>query len=325
MVARRHSNVPRVTNRAASASPSAPASNLSAVFVDRLSGAARGVWNLGYETYEQWRDHRTIRLGAGLAYYGLFASVPMLAVALAVAGLVISRGDIQSYLADQLSGLLGIDADPLAAALADALDSGATVAGLGLVGAVSLMLTASLLVIALQDAFNTIWERPVRAGLRQTLLRRLTAFAVVAGAGAVIVVSFAVNAVTALLERLSPDIAILVSLQELIGFVTSWALAIGVMALLLRSLVDAHVPWRAALVGGAVTSAILAVGSVLTGAYLRRYAASSLTGVTGSVFLVLLWAYYVAQFVLVGAEFTRVLTRRQSSATGRAEGEVTPS
>jgi uncharacterized BrkB/YihY/UPF0761 family membrane protein len=32
-----------------------------------------------------------------------------------------------------------------------------------------------------------------------------------------------------------------------------------------------------------------------------------LVGVTGSVFLVLLWIYYEAQIVLAGAEFTRVL------------------
>ena len=175
---------------------------------DRVRAVARGTWNLGIETYEAWRGHRTIRLGAGLAYYGLFAIVPLLAVALAVAGLVISQSDVQSYLADQLSGLLGVDADAVARALSEVLDGTGTVTSLGLVGLVSLFLTASLLVVALQDAFNTIWERPVRSGIRQSVLRRLVAFVVVAGAGAVIVVSFAVNAVTALLGRHgAPDVA----------------------------------------------------------------------------------------------------------------------
>ncbi len=288
------------------------------MFVDKVRGAARGVWDLGIETYEQWRGHRTIRLGAGLAYYGLFAIVPMLAVALALAGSVISHGDIQSYLAEQLSTLIGVDADAVASVLADALDGDGRLVGLGLIGAASLLLTASVLVVALQDAFNTIWERPVRSGLRQTVLRRLIAFVVVAGAGAVIVVSFAVNAVTGLLDQLAPDIAIVGSLQELIGLVTSWALAVGVVALLLRYLTDARVPWPPALVGGAATAAVLAVGTVLVGAYLRRFGASSLAGATGSVFLVLLWIYYVAQIVLVGAEFTRVLTLRRSGAGGIA-------
>ena len=265
---------------------------------------------MGHDTYEQWRDHRTIRLGAGLAYYGLFAFVPVLAVALAFAGLVISQADVQSYLADQLSTLLGVDADAAATALARALDGDGKLAGLGLIGAASLLLTASVLVIALQDAFNTIWERPVRSGLRQTVMRRLVAFAVVAGAGAVIIVSFSVNAVTGLLERVAPDIPIVGSLQELIGLTTSWALTIGVVTLLFRYLTEVRVPWPPALVGGVVTAAVMAVGTVLLGVYLRRYAASSLAGATGSVFLVLLWIFYIAQIVLAGAEFTRVLARR---------------
>jgi len=263
------------------------------------------------DTYEAWRDHRTIRLGAGLAYYGLFAIVPILAVALSLAGLFISQSDVQSYLADQLSDLFGVDADQVAAVLAETLDDAGAVTGLGLVGAASLFLSASLLVVALQDAFNTIWERPVRSGIRHSVLRRLVAFVVVAGAGAVIVVSFAINAVTGLLGRLVPDIAILASLEELVGLAASWALAIGVIALLFRYLTDVRVPWPPALIGGIVTAAVLAIGTMLVGAYLRRYAASSLVGATGSVFLVLLWIYFVAQIVLVGAELTRVLARRR--------------
>lgn len=278
--------------------------------VDRFRGVIGGAWNLGLETYSEWRGHRTIRLGAGLAYYGLFAIVPLLAVALAVAGLVISQADVQEYLADQLSGLLGVDADRVAQALSEVLEGTGVLTGLGLVGAASLFLTASLLVLALQDAFNTIWERPVRSGIRQSVLRRLVAFVVVAAAGAVIIVSFAVNAVTALLDRLAPDLAIVASLQELIGLLATWVLAIGVVALLFRYLTDVRVPWVPATVGAAITAAMLAVGTVVLGVYLRRYAATSLIGATGSVFLVLLWIYYEAQILLVGAELTRVLTRR---------------
>lgn len=294
------------------------------MFVELARGAARGTWSVGHETYEQWRSHRTIRLGAGLAYYGLFAIVPLLAVALAVAGLVVSRSDVQSYLAEQFSAVLGVDADVVADAIAGALDGSGTLTGLGLVGAASLLLAASLLVVALQDAFNTIWERPVRSGIRQTVLRRLIAFAVVAGAGAVIVVSFALNAVTGLLSRLVPDVAIVASLQELIGWAASWALAVGVIALLFRYLADVRVPWSSAFAGAAATAAVLAVGTVLVGAYLRRFASSSLVGATGSVFLMLLWIYYEAQFLLVGAEFTRVLARRGAVGDTVADAAAGP-
>jgi membrane protein len=62
--------------------------------------------------------------------------------------------------------------------------------------------------------------------------------------------------------------------------------------------------------GAAVTALGVAIGTVAIGAYLRRYAASSLLGATGSVFLLLIWIYYEAQIILAGAEFTRTLARR---------------
>jgi YihY family inner membrane protein len=280
------------------------------VIVDRVRAAVRAVWALGFDTYEQWRDHRTIRLGAGIAYYGLFALVPLLALALAIAGLVISSGDVQSYLTEHLSEWLGIDADDIARALTDALDGTGTLTGLGILGAVSLLLTASVLVVAVQDAFNTIWERPVRPGFRYTLMRRLVAFAVIAGAGAVVIASFVLNTVAGLIGRLIPGASFDDSLEQLFGAAASWALGIGVVMLLFRFLTDAHVPWRAAFIGGAGTAGALALSTVLIGAYLQRYAASSLVGVTGSVFLVLLWIFFVGQIVLAGAEFTRVLVLR---------------
>jgi membrane protein len=280
------------------------------VIVDRVRTAVRAAWTLGFDTYEQWRDHRTIRLGAGIAYYGLFALVPLLALALAIAGLVISRGDVQSYLTEQLSDWLGIDADDIARALTDALDGTGTLTGLGILGAVSLLLTASVLVVAVQDAFNTIWERPVQPGFRHTVMRRLVAFAVIAGAGAVVIASFVLNSVAGLIIRLMPDASIVESLEEVFGAAASWALGVVVVTLLFRYLTDARVPWPAAIVGGAVTAGALALSTVLIGAYLQRYAASSLVGVTGSVFLVLLWIFFVGQIVLVGAELTRVLVLR---------------
>ncbi len=298
------------------------------MIVDRVRAAVRAAWSLGFDTYEQWRDHRTIRLGAGIAYYGLFALVPFLALALAIAGLVISRGDVQSYLAEQISDWLGIDADDIARALTDALDSTGTLTGLGILGAVSLFLTASVLVVAVQDAFNTIWERPVRPGFRHTVIRRLVAFAVIAGAGAVVIASFVLNSVAGLITRLMPDAAFVESFEELFGAATSWALGIGVVTLLFRYLTDARVPWPAALAGGAATAGVLALSTTVISAYLRRYAASSLVGVTGSVFLVLVWIFLVGQIVLAGAEFTRVLVLRglgadvSSVASAGGDGET---
>ncbi|MBV1892749.1 MAG: YihY/virulence factor BrkB family protein, partial [Ilumatobacteraceae bacterium] len=96
-------------------------------------------------------------------------------------------------------------------------------------------------------------------------------------------------------------------LTELFGFATSWALGVLALTLLLRYLTVVRVPWPSAIIGGAITAAMVAIGAVAIGAYLRRFATTSLAGATGSIFLFLIWMYYEAQIVLAGAELTRAL------------------
>ena len=92
--------------------------------------------------------------------------------------------------------------------------------------------------------------------------------------------------------------------------------------MLLRVLTDVRVPWRSVLPGAAVTALGVAIVTVAIGAYLRRYAASSLLGATGSVFLLLIWIYYEAQIILAGAEFTRTLARRGTDPSLDDDGKT---
>ena len=177
----------------------------------------------------------------------LFALVPALAVCLAVAGRLVSDGQVQEYLDSRLVEVFGPKAAGFSEAVASTLGSSGTIAGLGLVGAGTLVLAATLLVISLQDALNTIWELPVVSGLRHSFLRRLGAFVVILAAGGVLVLAFAINSITAVIDRLVPDVVILESMTELFGAATSWALGVGVFVLLFRYLPDSRVPWRAAI------------------------------------------------------------------------------
>jgi len=267
----------------------------------------RSVAKLLSDTYHAWRAHRTVRLGAGIAYYGLFAIVPLLGVSLSIAGVFVSEADIESYLAERLSRILDANTASVESVISNALPTDGSSAGLGIISTASLIVAASFLVVALQDAFNTIWERPVRSGWRATVSRRLVAFVVVISSAAYVVAALVLNSVTALLERVVPDAPVLDSLTELFGFATSWALGVLALTLLLRYLTVVRVPWPSAIIGGAITAAMVAIGAVAIGAYLRRFATTSLAGATGGIFLFLIWMYYEAQIVLAGAELTRAL------------------
>jgi membrane protein len=59
-----------------------------------------------------------------------------------------------------------------------------------------------------------------------------------------------------------------------------------------------------------VTALLFAIGKVLLGIYLARTGGTSVFGAAASLVLLLLWIYYSAQILFLGAEVTAVLARR---------------
>jgi membrane protein len=59
-----------------------------------------------------------------------------------------------------------------------------------------------------------------------------------------------------------------------------------------------------------VTAALFELGKFALGVYLGRAAIASTYGAAGSLVVVLVWVYYSAQIVFLGAEVTRVYAKR---------------
>jgi membrane protein len=64
------------------------------------------------------------------------------------------------------------------------------------------------------------------------------------------------------------------------------------------------------LLGAAVTSLLFNLGKTLLGLYLARSNPASAFGAAASVVLILIWVYYTAQILFLGAEFTVVYADR---------------
>ena len=102
----------------------------------------------------------------------------------------------------------------------------------------------------------------------------------------------------------------------------SLLLATGLFAAIFKVLPDAQVRWRDVWVGAAATALLFAVGKELLGLYLGRSSVSSSYGAAGSVLVLLLWVYYAAQILFLGAEFTQVWANRFGGHVQPARGAV---
>src|SRR5512141_2053580 len=64
-------------------------------------------WSMLAEIITKWNEHKVIRMGAALAYYGVFAMAPVLMIAIAIAGLVYGRIATEGNIVRSISGVVG--------------------------------------------------------------------------------------------------------------------------------------------------------------------------------------------------------------------------
>jgi membrane protein len=274
-----------------------------------MSSAIAPIRRIGTRTYAAWREDRTLRLGAGLAYYALFAVLPLIALTGALAEQLFGTADVQEYIAGMLNEFGVADSDSVSDAVADALSRDSTQTRLGLIGFATLLFAASVFFLALADAVNVIWNVPVGSGLWNTIRRRLVAFLMVLATGGVLLAGIAVTAVSGLAQKLLPvQIELLDTLTTSLAGVASWVALALALAMLFRFLPPVRVAWRVALLAGTATAVLLVLGTVVIGWYLREFGGSSVAGAFGALLAALTWVYYEAQILLGGMQLVKVLS-----------------
>jgi membrane protein len=79
-----------------------------------------------------------------------------------------------------------------------------------------------------------------------------------------------------------------------------------IFALLFKVLPDVRVAWRDVWIGAGVTAVLFVFGEALISLYLAYGGVASAYGAAGSILVALIWLYYSAMILLLGAEFTKV-------------------
>ena len=244
------------------------------------------------------------RLAAAIAYHALFALAPLMLVAVAVAGLLFGEKAAVGEVAHFLESLMGPEGARLAESIVEAAAHPSAGAMAGVVG-IGLMLYGSVRAfIQLQASLNVVWGVRLRPGLEwwKVVLLRLVPFALVA--------ALTVGLVGALAMREALDALrdVGVSVPELLSGLAGTAFLMGVayvaFALIYKYLPDVRVAWRDVWTGAAVTTCLLSLGTWAFQLYVTRSGVASIFGAAGSFVVIMLWVYYSAQIILLGAEFT---------------------
>jgi membrane protein len=271
-------------------------------------------WTALRETVSRWSEHKDARLGAALAYYSVFSIGPLILIAIAIAGLVFGAEAVRGQVFGTLKALLGDSGSQAIEAMLKGADRPREGVVATVIGVATLVFAAVGVVVQLKDAFNTVWEVETTpgSGIWRFVRSYVLSLAGVLSLGFLLLISLLVTAALGAAGKYVAPYLPEAALQ-IAGFAASFAVISLLFAMMFKWLPDTKVEWRDVWLGAVLTAALFEVGKFFIGLYIGKQGLESTYGAAASIIVVLIWVYYSAQLVLMGAEFTNVHARRYGS------------
>jgi membrane protein len=273
---------------------------------ENLQQAARQQANWAMGALRQFAENRCPALAASIAFYAAFSLAPTLVMVIAVAGWFFGPAAARGELFGHINGLIG---DQAAAGVQTIVENAHHA---GAKGGIATIISFALLAIgasatfsSLNSALNIVWpySGPRTSSVMALVRVRLVSFGLVLGVAFLLIVSLVLDTVIVFIGNWlwgdSPYVVIGNLLQLGVGLLVLMFAFAG----LLKFLPDAHVLWRDALVGGIVAAVLFTAGKKLFALYLAHAGMASSFGAAGSLAVLLMWLYFSAAVLLLGAEF----------------------
>jgi membrane protein len=300
--------------------------------VPRLTGYMAGVTTrialeMFRDTLSAWNADKAPRLAAAIAYSTMFAIAPLFIITIAIAGAVLGFAGtphphtaVENSLVLQLSRSAGPQAAEMVRGMVDASFGKPRQSIFAqVVGWIAFVIGASSVFVALQDALNTVWAAPPPPAHRNLFVmvrERAMSLAMVLVIGFLLMMTFLLNVVIAYASsHLAGTLpfADAGAVFAIVNWIVSLAIIAVLFGLMFRILPDVEIRWRDVGTGALCTALLFVIGQALIGVYIGRAGVASAYGAAGALLAVLVWIYYSASILLLGAEFTKIHARRNGS------------
>ncbi len=266
------------------------------------------LWRIAYQAGTGYFTNRLSTSAAAMAFYTMFAIGPIMIFSIAIAEPFVGKLMAQEAIFDALGTVVAHEqlASIRRFASQDLFRGGGIAA---IIGAAVLLYTGTRVFVELDDGIDAIWRssktlyvHPVLASLKSRLLA--VALMVVLGVLliAVILASVLISAYAGVLERFP-------ILGDWIGPAMSTFIHYGTLSafftLIYKWLPTGGVPWKYALIGGAVNALLFAAGNRALVYYFEVVQLTSAFGATAGFAAIMVWMYWTSLTILIGAQVGR--------------------
>ena len=301
--------------------------DIDTLSAENLQLVARRQANWAIGAFKQFSDDRCAAMAASIAFYAAFSLAPTLVMVIAVAGWFFGAAAARGELFTHIHGLLGDQAAAGVQTIVENAHHSGSAGGIAAIISFSMLaIGASATFSSLNSALNLVWPYtgPRSSSVIAMVRVRLISFGLVLGVAFLLIVSLVLDTVITFIGKWlwgnSPYVVIGNLLQLGVGLLV---LAFA-FAGLLKFLPDAKVQWRNAFVGGVVAAVLFSAGKKLFALYIAHAGMASSFGAAGSLAVLLMWLYFSAAVLLLGAEFSAARGRMHDPRGGWGMQEDSP-
>lgn len=289
-----------------------------------METANEGIGILKQTVSEFFGDNCT-SMAAALAYYTIFSLPPLLVIIITVSGLVLEPQQVEGWIKGQVGTLIG----PSAAMQIQSMIERASQSvqggfSLGLIFSIGGVLFGATGAFAqLQHALNTAWEvqpDPEQSGVKNYAVKRLLSLGMILAIAFLLLVTLIISSLISAMQGQLEQLLAMVGLGGVSGGAL-WAINAAVSLLIITQLFaamfkvlpDATIAWRDVQVGAFVTALLFVLGKFLISFYIGQSNLSDTYGAAAALAIILVWVYYSAAILLLGAEFTQIWARHRGT------------
>lgn len=264
-------------------------------------------WQALKEYVQQGAFHH----GAALAYYTLFAFIPILYLTTSIYGRIIGGNNMRIIVSDLLHNGLGLTDPESILHLVDSMSIAKPSFFLEMISLGVLLYTCSAFMLSLKRSLNEFFNVTKKNRNETNLFMELIGFRFIS------VFMLALFALVVILFYFA-QVLVFSAINGWVnwnnGFVdlSFKILHIGltlisnilIFSLIFKYMHDAKVSWKVAIKGAVLTAILLYFSQWILSYYLQHFFMLGQLGIANSIFMMLAWVHYSAQIIFLGAKFT---------------------
>jgi len=251
--------------------------------------------------------------GAALAYYTLFAFIPIIYLTTSIFGRIVGPKNMKEMVSELLQHQMGMEDSSSIMEVVNGMSLHKPSFLLEMVSVGVLLYSCSAFFVSLKRSLNEFFNVTKKnrheenlfmdiIGFRFISMGLLAIFALI-----IILFYFAQVFIFSALQHWNGQGGMIDFSLSLLQDILTIGSNLMIFTLVFKFIPDAKVQWNVAFKGAIFTSILLVFSQFVINYYLHHYFVLGKIGIANSLFVTLAWVHYSAQIVFLGAKFTYVV------------------